>query len=332
MPRVTGNGRILKYRGARKMKKVFIFILTVISLCFMLVACNKESALEKATKYIENGQYEDAYAVLYAVENRNAEEEILFSRFSFVLVKTEKVSASGYTSIDDYDLKGNHIKTERKGPDGSVSTTEHRYDGMGRILSSVSSSTSGYYQNGEYIYSSDGKECVLEVEDSYGVDKWYYTYDDNGRKIYEIELKNTDFYPWYRTYSYDDNGNQVKMVLTCNKDRWEYIDTYDVNGNLQKSVVYYNGKLNLESKYTYDTNGNRTSYTSNSGSKYQYSYDDNGNLVTEIYTSSSGKVSKSNYSYTYDDYGNILKEIETAEDTGKSDVTNYTYQLIYKEN
>ena len=44
------------------------------------------STLEKAQEFINNGQYEEAYALLYTLDNRTVEEENLLARFSFLLI------------------------------------------------------------------------------------------------------------------------------------------------------------------------------------------------------------------------------------------------------
>lgn len=324
-------------RNALKLTAIvvtFIFIL-IISACGnsnsnastapTAPAPSAPTAMETAQAYINEGSHEEAYALLYAIENRSEEEENLFARFSFILSEKAYVDDRGTVTTNYYDQQGNRVKTVISSFTGSVETHEYTLDENGKILSRMVTSTSGYWSSDRYTY--DGNTCLMESEDSYGGVVYYrYLYDNDGKLLSETENKSTDAYPWYRTYSYDSSGNLIKKVLKCGKSVWEYT-------------------------YVYDSEGRKISAVE-SGTQYTYKYDEYGNLLTETKVSINGDATQTDYSYTYDDDGNITKQTksqagEVLEETNntydnygnitksvtsdgeKEETTTYIYQLIF---
>ena len=296
------------------------------------------AAVEIAQEHIDNGQYEEAYAVLYNTENRTTEEEQLFKRFSFVKVweehkadtyrrttkyndnglKTENMeeSASGvYLSVYTYDTAGNLISQISQSPDGSKNSIFLHYDENGNCVKQILN------DGWELVYTNDADGNLIEetlLVD--GKPNWtkYYTYDAEGRIS---EVKNGQGI--IHMYDYDVNGRLIKESQP--KENSETIYIYDDNGNLTKEADYKNGTETECTVYTYNDAGfaiQKVHYTDGiEDRKYDWVKDEYGNALSSTYN---GKTS--NCVLTYDDYGNLLQA-----DWG-SDSYIYSYKLIYREN
>lgn len=267
--------------------------------------CSIPTVMETAQAYIAEGKYQDAYSVLYAIEDRSAEEENLFAHFSFVLVKKEDKDSDGRVITYHYDLDENLVKRIVALKNGNTETSEYTYDEKARVLSCKTISTTDFWQNQTYTY--DGNYGYMEEESKNGVSKYAYEYDDNGNLLKKTECKYTDLAPWITTYTYDANGNLIKVVYT------------------------YDGKTVSTTEYTYNAEGQKLTSTSDS-SKYTYSYDEKGNLSTVLYSYYNPTVGSNenttNYAYVYDTYGNVIESTET--DKNGQSTTIYTYQVIYR--
>lgn len=79
------------------------------------------------------------------------------------------------------------------------------------------------------------------------------------------------------TYEYSATNQITKMVKTSKNGKAKYseIYSYDKGDNLSK-ITYDDG---TEESFTYNGNGDVTSYKDKNGNKTLYSYSYNGNLV-----------------------------------------------------
>lgn len=152
-------------------------------------------------------------------------------------------------------------------------------------------------------------------------------YDDNNNVV-----SRTDGNGMEDTYLYDANGNIRKRTdpdgnvedflydLTLNKLIWEkdflgniFNYAYDGNGNLTTA----NFPLNISESYTYNGDGQRTSFTDGNNNTTTFEYDQYGNLTTTT------NPDNTSYENVYDAIGNLISETDENGNT-----TTYEYDAM----
>ena len=210
-----------------------------------------------------------------------------------------------------YDNYGNSIRTEYDYYDGSYVTYDRKYDENNNKIEEKYESLFAY--NGEahkvntltqYTYNEKNL-CVKEVtisSSTSGTQK-YYEYDENGRKIKEIEI--------------NSNGEDIT----------EYINN-EYGDCIQEICNWANGNSKTyETTYEYDEKGRVIMSHRLYGDEYEYVYNIYDELISETWTTASGKYK---YKYDYDNSGICIKktiispnnEIDTIE---YSDFQYYYY-------
>ena len=170
----------------------------------------------------------------------------------------------------DFDENGNC--TERVSPTRSTSKKYvYGYSPDGKIWRRTDLSSS---ETEIFTYQKNRIEKITRANDGHILDRWIYTFDDNGRKIkdeYTLVDKNAGqrmLNPIdVTTYKYDTPGRLIEtayfkadgtqttgMVFATHK----YVNTYDNKDRMTEKAAY-----NLENKLV---------------SKWFYRYDDRGNL------------------------------------------------------
>lgn len=322
------------------MKKAVAFIFCL-CLCVGLFGCSSDQSggtellendnLKTAQEHIANGQYEEAYGLLYAIKNRSAEEERLFAQFSFVLTMSETTYSGGKVEVETYDDNGYCIERMTTYAKGSWEKTTYTRDKAGNPLTVKTITSSGGWRNITNTYDMNGNHIAMDYESDWeGQQKYRKTYDQNGNMLTEVITR----------------SNGPTTTTTC---------TYDAYNNVIKEECLFNGRLDIrEFKYTYDadgrmlsvaTSGNKETYTYDSQgrlttetryekgkqtSKTVYTYDEHNNILTTTKTNAAGAVSQDTNKYNYDQYGNLLQKIAISSD-GEQDITVFTYQLIYRQ-
>lgn len=123
-----------------------------------------------------------------------------------------------------------------------------------------------------------------------------YDYDTRGNRTRRIEAVGT---PQERTteFRHDDYGNRILALRLSDPVSPEAVVTYayDEAGNLVTAI----GPEGNLSRYTYDIQGNLTSFTDGLTHTWRYEYDNAGRLVSE--TDPLGQVAH----YAYDTVGNL---------------------------
>lgn len=307
------------------MKKLLLIVLSLV-LCISVFGCQKEvenesqddvssqaeisetSVEEKpvdkypeATKFIEEGKFEDAYKILFAArEDEEAQQRL--SDFEWV---AKKINVAQYDTestetLLELDEKGNIlVKTVNYSGGGSEKYT-YTYDEQNRVIKEAFTwndylshiETFKYDEFGNIIkneYASDGFNSVM---------------------IATVE-----------------NGVVVKKETTTDYAKTEELLYYDENGHLSYIEEVIDGVAKKTLSYVYDEEGNIVKETYHGIYDFvtEYFYDENGlNVKTEYYDSSSSN--KNSSEYFYDEYGNIVKTIEKS--YGEEAITEYFYDEI----
>lgn len=204
--------------------------------------------------------------------------------------------SNAITTSSGYDSRGN-IRIET---DGNGISTEHKYNGLGKEIETITDK-SKYYK-----YNKDGN--LIEEEDWRGNTN-QYEYDPLGRLIKKFDADGVAV----ETLYYNDKDMQIKSVDALGN---ETLFEYDKNNRLlsttdplsHKTGQTYNRAGLVNSKY--DGNGNVTSYE----------YDELGRL---IYTKQTVDGTEQVVGYTYDNYGNILTQTN-----GEGHTTTFEYNVL----
>lgn len=102
--------------------------------------------------------------------------------------------------------------------------------------------------------------------------------------------------------------------VRCGRDgeekRTTYTFEYDENGNMLSKTTYWNPAFERTPstmRYEFDERGNLTRLYDGATEKLAYVYDEEGRVLTEIKSTTGGKVYERN-DYTYDDAGRVLTQ------------------------
>ncbi|MBE6049739.1 MAG: hypothetical protein E7214_03520, partial [Clostridium sp.] len=247
-------------------------------------------------------------------------------------------NALGETTIYTYDFNGNKISvTDAKG-----NITKYNYNAANKVTEIIApnnGSLEGKVQ--KYTYNADGS--IKNVKDRNG-NVISYNYDIFGRKIKETNGSSIVNYEYDKlgnllkvtnnadptgdiTYSYDSENRITEKTVAAITIKY----TYDVKGKAageHKTIITDNkgGKVTEtydkanrlisvddgkdETKYTYLSDGTKSSTIFSDGSKETYSYNKNTQLITLNHINAAGKITAT-YSYTYDKNNNITKVVDS---------------------
>ena len=214
-----------------------------------------------------------------------------------------------------YAYNNKHITSETK-PDGT--TISYTYDGLGRLLTDSSSTTTGV----DYTYTYDtcdgteykGSLCKVVGLDGVTV---AYKYDKEGNVL--EETKTIDSTAYTTKYTYDLQNNQVTVTTPDGK---VLSNVYGNNGRIKE--VKANGKS--VATFTYNRFNFLDIRTNANGSTEENYYDDLGRLTKKV-IKNGGATAVRTITYTYDKVGNIL----TSKDTNADNQTltkTYTYDKL----
>jgi len=309
------------------MKKKTGFIALTLAVLF-LTACGsgmepeKEtspSVLAEAQAYVEQGEYDQAHALLYAQAVPSAAEKELLSRLTYQCV--EKVASNGGKRVWTYNDQGLVLTDHLTNADGSWKKTVTSYDSKGNLVSEVTEDSSGYKNEDIYAYDENGRKLAKMTNEESVTN---YRYNDAGQLIAEEDISGFS----KTTYTYDDRGNLVKELFSVGDALVEYTYTYDDNGNKLKTKMEDEDRW-FQYTYTYDKDGNMLTedYKTSGGVSYQqtYTYDEKGNMLTMKRTTDSGWQE---LTYTYDDHGNNVA-VKSVNSKGETIEYTCAYQIFY---
>ncbi|MCD7819112.1 MAG: tetratricopeptide repeat protein [Lachnospiraceae bacterium] len=201
---------------------------------------------------------------------------------------------------------------------------EYAYDESGNLIKETWLMNSGSTQILEYRYENGLLVEICTVAGYSNASIIYYTYDDKGNLLSQLDVGENDSSHVLMEYTYDENGNVLteSESMDIGKDYltkdWEYVYVYDEDGKLIEKYVYTfyysepgeeevnsttiteytyeDGKLLKEVEYSYRADGtlydNGVHYT-------EYEYDANGNLIESVYLDSE-YTELYKYVYTYE--------------------------------
>ena len=270
----------------------------------------------------------------YAYNNQNLLSEISNNNVNYKFIYDEFNNTKNVKIGDDITLITNNYEPNNGNLISSVygnnQSTSYEYDEFNRIKKLTK-------MDNVYNYKYGNNGDLIKVIDNDNVYK--YTYDDSKRLC---EYQNNDF---IIKYKYDINDNVLNKYYKYNNINHSIENTYNDEESILKTIfdnntINYNydnlGRLinkninnNLNTNYTYITNGNRTSLLVDTieinNNKYKYDYDKLGNIIN-IYNNDVLE-----YEYSYDEYNQLLKENNYINNT----TTRYKYDnygnILYKK-
>ena len=240
-------------------------------------------------------------------------------------IETKQVWTTQYT----YNKNNLVLTIKSTEPDGSVSrNVTYTYDANGRLT------TFGDYDNENYHdYTYDDKGNLLSDTSFVGgkvYTKDLYTYTAGGNVFTHI-TQNADGKKDHEiTYNYDKNGNTLTEMYYdgAGNSVWIIDYTYDDKGNMLTATEKDSDGTVTGYKYTYSNSGNllsdeHSTYGKWGSGKFVYTYDSNGNRLSWTGYDANGKQDSNVYTYAYDKTGNLLT-FTTTNHNGVF-VTKYTY-------
>lgn len=192
-----------------------------------------------------------------------------------------------------YDALG-RVSTEMN---ANLETTLYEYDDLGNILF-VKSQKSDYepvQTIKAYTYDKLGR--MKTQNDGNGNTTSYY-YNEFS-KIQEVCYPNIGSFPYYFVNYYNNMGD-IEKTWYSNGKIITY--TYDINGRiLTQTESKDDGSQAITVSYTYDKNGNKSSYTDGNGNVTTYEYDELNRLHKTILQTGGNTTT-----YDYDANGNLI--------------------------
>lgn len=203
-----------------------------------------------------------------------------------------------------------------------------------------------------YSYNSSGKIIKQENKDNSSIDKYEYTYDENGNLTHylnseqEIGSESVDTcYVEDRTYDASGRLSTVDDYCYYHVDylddaHYHYTLSYNESGLVSK-IERFDSKdtegnwvISRQYNYEYDTKGLVTTCVYNQKNDdsgvlekymtYTFTYNDHGDMLTQKYLYESGMEFNYSYTYTYDDKGRLTSYTDSS--IMGSTKTVYTYQ------
>ena len=227
---------------------------------------------------------------------------------------TSEVYANGQSIRYEYDDNGNLIKQYHN--DDTTPYVTYSYNTDNELTEKINTDTGL-----KYVYDGDNVE-VYKISDNTLVQ--YYTQtkteaDEENSVEAKTDVTETHF---GSTYSYTTKNNSISYQYGNNS--LAYSAKSDDKSQTVSDSVKFNGTTAVESKYSYDENGNvltksygentsitnaydskdRITSTTYAGKTTNYTYDSNGQLV-----------SANDDTYTYDIRGNITSKTESGTTT-----------------
>ena len=297
------------------MKKILALLIVLCLLAPCLVACDS-AKYDDAKALIEEGKYEEAYAILTELGDYK-DAKAMLANFYYIPV-SGTYTEDGETLMTEFFYTAENLPlraVEKLGAEVAY-TADYTYDDNFDLVKIVY----GGGEPGEFVYTYDDERRLIKEEHSYGDGEFYsyeYTYDEDGNCIssvfwypdggcttdytYEngILLRTVETYEDGSVYTtdffYDEAGKLVREELESTDGlSGTYTYSYDESGNMVEEHDVYSDGESAVYIYTYDEKGNKltanVAYTDNFSYSYEYTYDENGNLTKLVYTDPDGVI------------------------------------------
>ena len=286
-------------------KKLTVFVLALITV-LTAVYCYKN----RFTKTEEEYTFTHYYFVNDELQAKNTS---IMNKYDDALSVTHEYKTIYYNY--KYDKSGNKKLCIGKDWRGDTERKEvFKYDKKGNCVFSKKEDDDGYsicytdYNDKNLIVRKETEIHDLKY-DSHNICEYYY--DDNDRIIKELNTESDDCF-----YEYDENG-LLRSLKKRSINNWSSEEKYeyDENGLLLRTDYYapdntlyyeikyeYNDESELisETKVIYRDNGEIDVYET------RYTYDSNGRKTSE--TQISNEFKKEYISYEYDDDSNLVRQ------------------------
>lgn len=313
------------------MKKVLSLCLGLVLLLF-ITGCNKSIKYDYDGKGVLVSVYDDSLKLRTdTIYDENGKELFTYrySRGIFFLRIENKYDESGNiiekNSFNGKDVLFEATKYEYK--DGLIFKEEYEREGFSRITSyEYDANNNLILKNADvtYYHSPDDKIKYEPEKDS----KTEYEYDTNNHLITETYYSLSDDGVWLGIekyeYTYDEQGRNIDTISYRPNDNYD--DFYVGN----KHTLEYDSKGNIVKRYGYRlSNGSWEIFT-----RGEYKYDENNNhieLVNYINDIYDGMQFFSKMIMEYDKDNNMVKKVvyfwnKTNEDFVKDNVTIIRYK------
>lgn len=232
----------------------------------------------------EYDEYENQTKITYPDSNS---ESWTYDQYSNVLTHTNE---NGVTTKNEYDARGNLIRTTEALGSPVERVTEYAYDEYGN-MTEMKQLGDSVTQEAITKWAYDEYGNVKTKTDPEG-HKAEYTHDVLGNVLVQTDAQGGR---WIRTY--DAAGN---LLNTANPLGYALRHEYDRVGNLRRSI----DALDNAVSYTYDVRDQKISETDASGRNKTYFYNSQNQLIKIIDEENKVQI------FEFDSYGRLVTEID----------------------
>lgn len=154
----------------------------------------------------------------------------------------------------------------------STTVTTSLYDGNGNVIR-----TTDAIGAQRFYYYDQGNRLRAEVDELGFVNRYDY---DAGGKLVETRHYATAL----RAGSYDETRSYDDIAALLRADAQDRLTQhrYDARGRLESTTYAATETLVYQEKFTYDADGNRTSFTNKNGAIFNFEYDALNRMIKEI--------------------------------------------------
>lgn len=321
----------------KRISRLFCVTLVFTMAMSTIVSCgqgNEEARYNDACAFIENGDYEKAYAAFKELGDYKDSQKYL-SRFIFFPTTMNYVleDRSGVMTVElgMHNMPSRMLTEGVEGEENNAYTKDgvYTYDSKGNLMRQVVTYNETLLA---YDYTYDNNNRLIKAESSVeGIVRAVhgYAYDENGLLIRESYTEDDVVHYDYEN-SYDAKGNRIKSEFKALEGDYVYIYAYDDDGNLVNESGSVPDGYWYNVDYTYNSDGELTQEVASENGELHhtidYTYDNAGNCIKEETNYFDGK--KMVLTREYDAHGNVTKEVVTDTD-GMMKSLDCQYVLTY---
>jgi RHS repeat-associated protein len=186
--------------------------------------------------------------------------------------------------------------------DPNLNVTQYAYYGSTGYLWKIVQDPDGFNYVTEFVYDAVGNP--ISIINAKG-DTTTFNYNELNQLANQVSPSPFDYKP---RYAYDEIGNLVKIKRQTDdsENPWQTTEyTYTILDQFESIIQYPSASDTIATVFSYDVNGNRSTFVTANGDTTYYEYDER-NLIWKT-TDALGSITE----YAYDENGN-LKEIKDA--------------------
>ena len=304
---------------------ISVIILSSVSLLVSNHFAKSNEKYSTAIELIDNGSYDEAYALLKELGNYKDASELAITlpthNYNLALDLIEQGNTDEafnmLSQLKDYEPakqtleKFVALKVSEKYSSSNLNGNnyefqqEYIYDENNNLIKQEFVNSNGFTDTTVYTYDENNRLVKTETSDSDGtIDETEHTYDGNNNIIKTLQLYSAGYFELFE-YTYDNDNNLIKEISDSSA-RPSYTKEYVYENNLLIKELYSQGAYNIErtTEYTYNSNNDVITKTVNSLSiweeiseKTEYTYDENNNLIKEVHSGSNEDTTTTEYTY-----------------------------------